>query len=137
MRVVADSNTYISALMFGGKPEQLLRLAQENEFQLVISEPILAELADVIKRKFPGSGERTSIGLSRIRATAQIVYPRIAISECSDPDDNRILEAAVEGNADFIVSGDKHLLIMNPFRGIEICTVNDFLPHLALTNLRP
>lgn len=62
---------------------------------------------------------------------AEIVEPCFAITECADPDDNRILEAAVEGRADCIVTGDRrHLLRMKAFRGIEIITVNDFLARL-------
>ena len=65
--------------------------------------------------------------LAALTQVVELVAPASEIAECEDPDDNRILEAAVEGNAGFIVSGDKHLLRMNPFRGIEILTVAAFL----------
>jgi uncharacterized protein len=62
---------------------------------------------------------------------AEVVSPDFELTECQDPDDNRILEAAVAGHADVIVSGDKHLLRMNRFRGTQILTVDDFLSRFA------
>ena len=60
-----------------------------------------------------------------------MVTPEFELTDCQDPDDNRILEAAVAGRADCIVSGDKrHLLRMGTFRGIEIVTASDFLLRL-------
>jgi putative PIN family toxin of toxin-antitoxin system len=65
--------------------------------------------------------------LEAIRDRAVIVSPSEAVTECIDPKDNMFLEAAVEGRADSIVSGDKHLLRMKRFRGIDIWTVDEFL----------
>jgi predicted nucleic acid-binding protein len=59
-----------------------------------------------------------------------MVRPEFVITECVDPDDNRILEAAVEGRADCIVTGDNHLLRLREFRGIPILTAHDFLLRL-------
>jgi predicted nucleic acid-binding protein len=62
-----------------------------------------------------------------------MVRPEFELTDCADPDDNRILEAAVAGRADCVVSGDKkHLLRMRTFRGIEIMTASDFLQRLEL-----
>ncbi len=94
---------------------------------LVTSEQILAEVAEVLSRKFGWHENRIAIGVGRIRAVAELTTPTFKLTDCMDPDDNRILEAAVEGHADCIVSGDKHLLRMKTFRGIEIFTVHDFL----------
>jgi predicted nucleic acid-binding protein len=58
---------------------------------------------------------------------SELVSPDFVLMDCQDPDDNRILEAAVAGSADVIVTGDKHLLRMHPFRGIEILKVDAFL----------
>jgi predicted nucleic acid-binding protein len=72
------------------------------------------------------------LAVADIRGAAQLVEPHLAIIDCADPDDNRILEAAVAGHADYIVTGDKrHLLRMKAFRGIEMITVNDFLRRLS------
>jgi predicted nucleic acid-binding protein len=60
----------------------------------------------------------------------EIVKPDIVLSDCEDPDDNRILEAAITGGAVYIVSGDRHLLQMKMFRGVEIVNVNDFIDRI-------
>jgi putative PIN family toxin of toxin-antitoxin system len=130
MRVVADSNIVISAFQFGGKPERFLQAAELERYHLIASGPILVEIAGVLSRKFQWSADRVAIGLGRIRAIAEVVFPTVVVSGCDDPDDDRILEAAVEGRADIIVSGDNDLLRMNAFRGIEICTLRGFLLRL-------
>jgi putative PIN family toxin of toxin-antitoxin system len=137
MRVVTDTNIFISALVFGGKPERFLRSAEADTFQLIVSEEILLEIADVLSRKFHHNADQIAPKLARIRAASEMVYPRLTVADCSDPDDNRILEAAIEGHADVIVSGDKHLLDMNPFRGIEICNVANLLLRLDRLSVEP
>jgi uncharacterized protein len=127
IRVVADSNIYVSALRFGGRPEEFLKAAENGRYVLVVSEPILSEVAEVFSRKFGWSEDQVAIGVGRIRAVAELTAPTVQLSACDDPDDNRILEAAVDGEADYILSGDKHLLRMKNFRGIEILPVSDFL----------
>jgi len=130
MRVVADSNIFVSALRFGGKPEELLRAAEDGRYVLLVSEPILLEIAEVFSRKFGWSSDRVATSLRRIRAVAEVTVPGQKVSACEDPDDDRILEAAVSGDATHVVSGDKHLLRMGTFRGAEIIRVRDFLALL-------
>jgi predicted nucleic acid-binding protein len=72
MRVVADSNIFVSAILFGGKPAALLQAAEDGRCQLVVSEPILSEVAEVIARKFEWSEERVASRVARIRAAAEI-----------------------------------------------------------------
>jgi hypothetical protein len=57
----------------------------------------------------------------------EFIEPKIEITECRDPKDNKFLELALAGNADCIVTGDKDLLVLNPFRGIKIISPSDFL----------
>jgi putative PIN family toxin of toxin-antitoxin system len=131
MRVVIDTNIFFSGLRGQGKPALVLDAIASPGFMLISSEDLLAELEDVISRKFDWTRERIESTLNRIRITAEMVSPRFELRDCADPDDNRILEAAVEGRADCIVSGDKrHLLRMKNFRGIEIMTAHDFLLRL-------
>ena len=130
MRVVADSNVVISALVFGGAPKLLLEVAGRRQIALIASEAILSEIAIVLVRKFRWSPERTEGEMSEIRRFAEIVSPGVAISAGMDPDDDRILEAAVGGNAQFIATGDGHLLRMRSFEGIEIGTVRSLLDRL-------
>jgi uncharacterized protein len=65
-----------------------------------------------------------------LRTLSEVIQPGIVISDCEDPDDNRILEAAVAGKAAYIVSGDRHLLRMKAFRGVRILTVNEFIDRV-------
>jgi putative PIN family toxin of toxin-antitoxin system len=65
--------------------------------------------------------------LTRLRSLGELVVPAESVSVCRDPDDNRILEAAVAGRADYIVTGDADLLSMQSFQQIPIVTVSDFL----------
>jgi uncharacterized protein len=102
-------------------------MAEAGLYRLVLSEAVLLELDDVLDRKF-GWNKRLRAGTLRgLRTMAELVEPHLVVTDCVDPDDNGILEAAVAGKADCIVSGDKHLLRMGRFRGVEVVTVSDFL----------
>jgi uncharacterized protein len=131
MRVVIDTNIFFSGLKGKGKPALVLDAVASPGCILVSSEDLLAELEDVISRKFGWSRQAIESTLNQIRMTAEMVSPEFELTDCADPDDNRILEAAVAGRADCIVSGDKrHLLRMGSFRGVEILTAHDFLLRL-------
>jgi putative PIN family toxin of toxin-antitoxin system len=130
MRVVFDTNIFISGLKFGGKPAVALQMAAKGVFTLVVSEDILLEIKDVLLRKFRWSENKVVSTLTGISVMVEIVKPDIVLSDCEDPDDNRILEAAITGGAVYIVSGDRHLLQMKMFRGVEIVNVNDFIDRI-------
>jgi putative PIN family toxin of toxin-antitoxin system len=136
MRVVFDTNVFISGLNFGGKPAIVLQMAVKAECTLITSEDILLEVEDVLRRKFLWSEGNVAATLTGIRAMADVVKPDIVLSDCEDPDDNRILEAAVAGGAACIVSGDRHLLRMKVFRGVEIVNVNDFVDRIEAEAVR-
>jgi uncharacterized protein len=127
MRVVLDTNVLISGFVFGGRPEMVLQMASTRAFSLIVSAEILAELEGVLIEKFGWSRARAAMATRGIRQTAELVVPKLRLNDCEDPDDNRILEAGVGGRADVIVSGDKHLLRMKVYRGIEILTISQFL----------
>jgi putative PIN family toxin of toxin-antitoxin system len=127
MRVVLDTNIFISGVRYGGKPETVLRLMTGNEYTLILSDQILEELEGVLLRKFAWTRRVAASTIANFRAMSEVVAPDFELNACVDPDDNRILEAAVAGNAAVIVSGDKHLLSMKSFRDIEILTVDAFL----------
>ena len=122
MKVVADTNVLVSALIFpGGSPEAFYRLALEGRIDLVTSRPLLAELGRVLMEKFGWEAERAEEAIGQVVRLAEIVAPQEALSEIeADPADNRVLEAAAEGGVDAIVSGDRHLLALSSWRGIEI-----------------
>ena len=133
MRVVADTNVLVSALIFpGGSPEAFYRLVLEGRVELVTSRPLLAELGRVLAEKFGWEPARAEEAVAQIVRLAAIVEPREAVSEIEvDPSDNRVLEAAAEGRADAIVSGDRHLLALGSWRGIEIQSPGAFVSASA------
>jgi hypothetical protein len=133
LRVVLDTNVLISAIVFGGKPRQILELAIRGEIQLCISDPILDEIRGVLRRsKFGYSPEMIQVILTELTAVADFVNPLKAIEVVSqDPADNRIIECAVEAGASYIVTGDTHLLKISWYGSIEIVNAVAFLEKLS------
>lgn len=134
MRIVLDTNVVISGLLWRGTPYRLLRVAGETDVVELIASPVLlAELSEVLRR--PAMMRRLDlIGRTAERVFADyaaivvsVVPARVRQVVTADPDDDHILAAAVEGNADLIVSGDTHLLTIGTYRGIRIVT-----PSVAL-----
>lgn len=129
-RIVIDNNALISRLLLpASNPAQAIRKAVEIG-QLLVSEPVLNELADVLaRRKFDPyvsvkNRQQFLRLLGRIAEMVPIIY---AVHACRDPHDDKFLELAVNGSADLIITGDKDLLILNPFRTIRIITPARFL----------
>ncbi|GBE05992.1 hypothetical protein BMS3Abin10_01633 [bacterium BMS3Abin10] len=129
MKVVLDTNVYISAILFGGNCEEILRLAALGSFELVISKNIIIELKTILKGKFKWSKKQISETITYIKNIATVVNPDISLSIISnDPSDNKILECAVTVKAGCIVTGDKnHLLPLKEYKGIKIMTPSEFL----------
>lgn len=128
MKVVFDTNVLVSALVFpGGRGEAALRRIVEGQDALLISPPILDELLAVLARKFARDAEelaRIAVFLSDL---AQTVRPRARLKVVADDPDNRILECAVAGHADAIVTGDRALLALGTFRNIRLLTLARYL----------
>jgi putative PIN family toxin of toxin-antitoxin system len=133
MRVVADTNVFISALMFGGLPGRFLDLALLRRFTLVTSKALLDELDEKLRGKFAVS-ERDALTIrAKLEGNAEVVDPDLELNAVlDDPDDNRVLECAVVGKAKFIVSGDRHLLRIGSYEEIAIVTVRQFLETSGL-----
>ncbi len=128
MRTVADTNILISGLLFGGHPRTFINHATARGFTLVTSEELLDELSEKLSHKFHFDAADTKLFLEQIRRVAEIANPIFRLNAVpGDEDDNRVLECAVAGEAEFIVSGDKHLLRLGSHAGIWIVTVRQFL----------
>jgi putative PIN family toxin of toxin-antitoxin system len=125
--VVLDSNIYVSALIFGGNPRQVLEHAEHALFELSISDSIKAEVERILAVKFAWPKERIKEATSYLWSLAHAVIPQQTVSDCIDPDDNRVLECALEAHAQVIVTGDNHLLKLHPYREISILTPKQFL----------
>lgn len=135
IRVVLDTNVYISALMFGGLPGFLFDLALSQSFLPVISPALLDELDEKLQSKFEVSAEDAAIVRTKLQSVAEIVRPDLILHVIKeDPDDNRVLECAVKGKADYVVTGDRHLLKLGAHEGIPIVTVRQFLEEAEIGN---
>jgi putative PIN family toxin of toxin-antitoxin system len=130
--VTADTNIYISGLLFGGPPERFLRLAAARRFRLDISDAIMNELLRVLREKFTWDAQLLRKTEADIRIYTRHVIPTQTVDVITaDPSDNRILECAVQASSDFIVSGDtKHVLPLGSYAGIRIMMVAAFIEWL-------
>lgn len=129
-RFVLDTNLIISAALLEiSKPRQAFELAF-NRGELLLSDAMLAELSEVLRRdKFDRyvSLEKRLRFLTDLLSLATPVAVTEHIDACRDPKDNKVLELAVSGRADCIVTGDDDLLALNPFRNIPILMALEFL----------
>ena len=134
IKVVADTNVYISAILFGGKAEEIRKLVREGQVQLLISETILAEMAGILKRKFNWLDWQISEVIKDIRAITILITPTSTLSVIKeDEPDNRVLECAAEGKAQYIISGDEHhLQPVKEYRGIKILSPAQFIGLMKL-----
>lgn len=132
-KAVLDTNVLVSALHFGGNPDLILRLSQgrTKRFDLVLSPFILKELAETLSGKFFWSFPKIEKATQLLVKWSDVASTRKSISAIpADETDNRILECAVKAKADFIVSGDKHLLDLKKYEGNRVITPAQFLKIL-------
>lgn len=128
MRVVFDTNVLVSALVFpGGQGEAALRRIIEETDQLVLSRPILNELLEVLGRKFARDTEELAHVAVFLSELTVVVAPKRRLRVVKDEPDNRILECAVAGRAEVIVTGDKALLALKLYKKIRILTLHEYL----------
>lgn len=119
-RVVLDTNIFISAILYGGNPRQVVNLAISEAIEVYISPDLLDELRRTLIEKFSLNLLEVDRILSEIKDFSEITTPQVRLQVIkNDPSDNRVLECAVAAKVYFIVSGDKHLLNLGNFRGIN------------------
>lgn len=121
----------ISAL-FGGPPELVYRAALRGRFRLITSPALLVELARALRQKFQLPEAEITAYVKQIARRSTVVRPPVALTVIEDEPDNRVLECAVAGGADLIVSGDRHLLRLGTYSGIPIVRPVDFARTLGL-----
>lgn len=134
MRYVFDINVVVSALLLSDSvPRQAFDKAL-NEGILLISVPLTIELAHVLSRKqfdkYLLEEERMRFLVALLKQ-AELLEITETVTDCRDPKDNKILELALGGRADCIISGDRDLLALNPFREIPIIAPKEFLTWTA------
>ena len=128
MTIVFDSNILVSALVFpGGRGEAALRRIIEEQDTLIFSKPLLDELLGVLGRRFSRNAEELAHIAVLLSELAQNVKPRRRLRVVKDDPDNRILECAIAGRAEAIVTGDRALLALGEYRGVRIITLREYL----------
>jgi len=128
MRVVIDSNVLLAALLFpGGRAAAAVENILDGSDELVLSPPILREILSVLARKFSRDREELSRVAVVLGEMGEIVNPSRRLTVFRDEPDNRILECAVEGKADVIVTGDKAMLAFGEDGGIRLITLTEYL----------
>ncbi len=136
MRAVVDTNVVVSGLIRPlGPPGQVLRGLRDRQFRSIVSPPILEELAAVLAR--PWLQRKYGIGDDDVRdffrllaLRCELVEPVCEIRRCPDPHDDRFLEAAIDGRADRIVTGDADLLAIGSVESVRIVDTARFVAEL-------
>ena len=132
MRAVLDTNVVVSGLLIAhGQPAAILAAWRERRFQLITSEPLLRELAGVLSRpslsrRIGRSDEDVATFLADFAQAAIVVEPTERLAVVADEADNRVIEAAMAGEADFMVSGDQGLLALHEYHEIPIVRASRF-----------
>jgi uncharacterized protein len=130
LKAVLDTNVYIAVFQFSkGRTAALWTAVRDQRYRLLVSPDIIREMARVLRDDFGWQDEQPQKVVRRVAevAGAGVITPHTKINAVSDdPDDNRILECAVDGKADLVVSNDRHLLDLETYAGIPISTGLDF-----------
>lgn len=130
IKVVPDTNIIISAIFWKGNEYRLIRKGLKGQCVLILSLPIIEETVKKLKEKFDFPKEKTKSLVDLLLYFCHIVEPQTSLKVVEDPPDNKIIETAVEGNADYIVSGDNHLLKLGGYKGIKIVKAKELLDIL-------
>jgi putative PIN family toxin of toxin-antitoxin system len=128
LKVVFDTNIFISAFVIpGGKAEAAYSHALRKDFTLYSSVAILTETAQKLAEKFGWQQDRITSLLKAISKVAIVIKTEPHLHHLADEPDNRVLECAEAAGADFIVTGDKHLLFLKHFQNSNVVRLADFL----------
>lgn len=128
-RIVLDTNVTISALFWEGNPRKIYDLIRKGKFIMLLSDDMEKEFIRVLGyEKFGLSPQEITPFLRTLRTHARHVDTKSKIAVIiADPTDNIFLECALDGSADFLISGDRHLLDIKVYKGIEILKATEFL----------
>jgi uncharacterized protein len=133
LKAVFDTNIFVSALAIpGGQAERAIDLVIDARVNLCISKEIIHEVLGVLAQKFskgPEELSRTAVFLSEL---AELIVPRKKLAVLDDEPDNRILECAVRGHADIIVTGDRAMLNLKRYQEIRMLSLRRFLDEISI-----
>ncbi len=129
MKIILDTNVFISGIFFSGPPSQILKAWQNSRLQIVLSQEILNEyqrVAESLVGKIPKIDILPIVELMTIHGQL-IDAEGFDVSVCDDPDDNKFMECAIASNSKIIISGDKHLLKVSGYQGIKVLKPREFV----------
>ena len=127
IRVLPDTNILISSVFWRGNPYEVVRRGILGEYQLVISAEILDEVVDKLRNKFKFPEESIQELIDILMTYCHIIDVTSKFDVVRDKKDNKIIECAFDGKADYIVTGDPDLLVLKEFKGIKIVKAKEFL----------
>ena len=128
IKIVLDTNVIVSGLNFPkSNPAKILTLIASGEIINFTSQYIIAETKRILTNSFSWTREKVEEAEIWIETFSKSLNPKIRLAVIKDDSDNRILECAVEGKADYIVSGDHHLTDLNTYQEVKIIKPLDFL----------
>lgn len=129
MKVVLDTNVLISGIFFGGLPGRILNAWRSRKFQIAVSVEVLEEYIDVAERLTARYADIEYQGILGLIVENADLIQASALTEpvCDDPDDDKFLACAVAAHAEIIVSGDRALLKVSGYQGIQVMTPKDFV----------
>jgi len=140
MRIVLDTNVLISGTFWSGASYKIMQLIDKGKFELILSKEILTEYDKIVHSNEILEKIETlqqlaiAAAVRKILLKAKLVAPKVKLDVLkTDPDDNKILEAAIEGQASFIISNDKHLTDLRMYGSIKIVTPEEFLDNYLQT----
>jgi len=127
--VVIDSNLYISALVFGGTPQQLFDLLQTEKVRLYLSQFIIDEVSGTLVGKFGWTPENLAQFLPPVWERCTVIRPTLRLKVCGDPDDDHVLECAVAASAQYLITGNKKHF-PSEYRGVRVVTARLMIEQL-------
>ena len=137
LKLVADTNTVVSALLWHGAPHRLFQAIETEELSFYASRALIDELADVLARRklaaaIRASGKTVSALVAEYQQLVELVRPRALRRHVGrDPDDEAVIACALAARADLIVSGDQDLLVLKTYRRIRIVSATEVLAIIA------
>ena len=128
LRVVLDTNIFVSSVFWRGNPYKIVQLALDKKIKVITSLEILKELEKVLKRNFEENEDFIIGQIDLILEYATVIKTISKINAVKDdPDDDKIVECAIDSKSDYIITGDPHLLRLKEFKEIRIVTAKEFL----------
>lgn len=131
-KVVIDTNIYISAIFWGGKPREVVDLGRDRSILIFTSLDIEKEIAEKLSTKFKLDEEKVNkvlLDFSTFTMPVKVIKRIQVVAD--DPDDDKFIDCAMACKADYIVSGDRHLLELKEYAGIRILQASEFLSIIS------